>query len=111
MSTDQRAQKRFEVDAAIAVVAVETQSGHIQPRRIEGKALNVSASGALLQVSEPLTTKRIWIRLTDTDPSLSECIVVREAGPNHYGVQFRALWPASTIHKLLSAVYHPLAVG
>lgn len=111
MNSDKRAQKRFEVDAEITVVAVETDAGHIQPKAISGKALNVSASGALLELAEALTTKRIWIRLTDTDASLSECAVVRRADHLQYGVQFKALWPADTIQKLLNSIHHPRAVG
>jgi len=111
MTTDQRTQKRFEVDAAITVVAVETASGHIQPKQICGSAINVSASGALIELSEPVTSERIWMRLAETDASLSECAVVRTAGPRQYGVQFKALWPADTIQKLLKSVFPPRAVG
>lgn len=111
MTSEKRTQKRFEVESAITVVAVETAAGHIQPLRIQGSALNVSASGALLRLDEPIKSQRIWMRLADTDQSLSECAVVREAGPQQYGVQFKALWSADTIHKLLNSIHHPLAVG
>ncbi len=111
MTIDKRTQRRFEVDAAITIVAVESSSGHIQPKHICGNAINVSASGALIELSEPVSSGRIWMRLAETDASLSECVIVRTAGPRQYGVQFKALWPADTIQKLLKSVFPPRAVG
>jgi hypothetical protein len=102
--SDKRTQTRFPVDAPILVVATESERGHVRPIRIDGRTLNVSASGALIELNEPIETNRIWIRLTGGDKSLSECLVVRHAGENQYGVHFACLWSATTIRDLLSCV-------
>ncbi|MFK7821733.1 MAG: PilZ domain-containing protein [Planctomycetaceae bacterium] len=99
---NKRQQKRFPVDAPILVVATECERGHVRPARIEGRTLNVSASGALIELDEAIETSRIWVRLTGGDKSLSECLVVRSAGENQYGVHFACLWSASTIRDLLA---------
>lgn len=103
---DKRLQPRFPVDTPILVAAVETDAGHIRHSLIKGRTLNVSASGALIELEESINTNRIWIRLADNDPALSECYVVREAGPRQYGVHFAYLWSAQTIRSLLQCAIH-----
>lgn len=103
---EQRKQKRFEIDAKVLVVAMEGDNGHIAATRMEGRALNVSASGALIRFDGPVSAKRIWVRLGDVDQSLSECMIVREAAPNQYGVRFACLWSADVLRELLDCVSH-----
>ncbi len=105
---ERRKQKRFEVDAPIRIVAIESESGHIATSSIPGRTLNVSASGALIQIDADITTTRIWMRLDGTDQALSECHVIRRHKGLVYGVEFSSLWPAETIKQLLQSVSEPI---
>lgn len=111
MPLESRQQKRFEVDANILVVAIESNTNHINTSCIEGRALNVSASGALIRLDQPIESRRIWVRLSDADRSLSECLVVREPETGLYGVKFACLWSADTLQQLLNCVSIPRRPG
>ncbi len=66
-TAEKRQQPRFPVDAPILVAAIETVQGHVKHARIEGRTVNVSASGALIELTESVQTNRIWIRLAESD--------------------------------------------